>query len=74
MSTCATRGAPGVEIGVLIQRNREAAVVVAEDISTLSAVMPSRKVAEVLPAQRVIADRGFVVRLLCGGNWLACGS
>ncbi len=58
-----TWDAPGVVVGFLVERDLVAAVGVAEDVATLPAVVPARKVAEVPLAGGVVADSGFLVRL-----------
>lgn len=52
-----------VEVGVLVEGNLEAAVLVAKDVTALAAVVAAREVAEVPLAGRVIAHGGLVVGL-----------
>ena len=57
------RGATGVEVGLLVEGDLEVAVRVAEDIATLSAVVPSREIVEVPLAGGVVTYVGLLVRL-----------
>ena len=57
------RGAARVEVGLLVERDLEAAVRVAEDIATLSAVVPSREIVEVPLAGGGVTDVGLLIGL-----------
>lgn len=56
-------GGAGVEVGVLVQRHGVRGVPVAEDVATASTVMATNEIVEAALARRVIADRGFRIRL-----------
>ncbi len=57
------RGATRVEVCLLVEGHFEVAVRVAEDIATLSAVVPSREIVEVPLAGGVVTDVGLLVGL-----------
>lgn len=55
--------APGVEADVLVERDLEAAVVVAEDVAALATVVAACKVGEETHAGRILALVCFMIRL-----------
>ena len=63
MAARSAERAARVEIGVLVERNLEGAVLVAKDVAALAAVVAPREVAEVALASSVIAHDRLVVGL-----------
>lgn len=52
-----------VEVGVLVKRDLESAMVVAENVATLTAVMTTDKIAKMPLAGRVVADSRLLIGL-----------
>lgn len=63
MGTRTAECAPGVVVGVLVKRNLEGRVGVAEDVSTSAAVVSSRPGVEVAHTRRFVADGGLSISL-----------
>jgi len=64
---------PRVEVGVLVEGHLEGAVLVAEDVAALAAVVAAREVAKVPLAGRVVTNGGLVVGLPMSPSGRACG-